>query len=219
MTGPPRLRCGVGAESVIRERSLPPRASLLAVFRRPAVVAALLLALVVVAAGLLALARGHGPRSLGANGRGARGATTVESTETMRKPFLLAREALALAPDNLLPATVVARRVGPRMGDHGACRCRGGLRPVPSAHPGLGSFFGRTPLERVTIPRGMIRVRISKTGFQLIDVAVVPGDRRRYRLYPESEIPPGMVRVTGGRDPNRFGKVGEVTISGCIDSR
>ena len=32
----------------------------------------------------------------------------------------------------------------------------------------------------------------------------------RYRLDPVDAVPPGMVRVVGGRDPVRFGLVGEL---------
>ena len=64
--------------------------------------------------------------------------------------------------------------------------------------------LGRTPLNGVRIPRGQFRVRISKAGFQPIEGSgSAPG--LRYRLDPVDAVPPGMVRVTGGRDPVRFG--------------
>ena len=70
--------------------------------------------------------------------------------------------------------------------------------------------LGRTPLDVVSIPQGMIRLRISKAGLQPLDVAVTPQGPHSYLLDPVSEVPPGMVHVTGGRDANRFGAIGEL---------
>jgi hypothetical protein len=69
--------------------------------------------------------------------------------------------------------------------------------------------FGRTPLDGVRLPRGPIRMRISKAGFQPIDASVSPPGQR-FRLDPVGSIPPGMVRVRGGRDEVRFGAVGNL---------
>ena len=52
-------------------------------------------------------------------------------------------------------------------------------------------------------------MRISKAGFQPIEGSgSLP--RQRYRLDPVDAVPPGMVRVVGGRDPVRFGLVGDL---------
>ena len=72
-----------------------------------------------------------------------------------------------------------------------------------------GFRLGRTPLDGVRIPRGLIRVRISKAGFQPIEVSGF-GRSLRYRLDPVDAVPPGMVRVAGGRGPARFGLIGEL---------
>ena len=54
-------------------------------------------------------------------------------------------------------------------------------------------------------------MRITKAGFQPIEASTnVPLRGQRYRLDPVDAVPPGMVRVTRGRDANRFGSMGEV---------
>ena len=65
----------------------------------------------------------------------------------------------------------------------------------PSAPDWLA--LGRTPLTGVRMPRGQIRMRLSKPGFQTIEVASAQ-PRQRYRLDPAGTVPPGMVRVAGG---------------------
>jgi len=195
-------------ESVIRERNLPPRASLRAVFRRPAVIVALLLVVILAASGLW--------RWRAATSR-ARWARTVAVLEVRRllthadfvEAFLLARKALEFAPDDpylrqtWLDATA---RTSVTTDPAGA-----DVAFAPYRGPDEGWVaLGRTPLDRVSIPRAMIRLRISKAGLHPLDVAVTPGGRHRYLLDPVSEVPPGMVHVTGGRDPNRFGAIGEL---------
>src|SRR4051812_2625012 len=68
--------------------------------------------------------------------------------------------------------------------------------------------LGHTPLKDVRIPRGMNRLRIAKAGFATIEGSGSAGLPLRFRLDPVGAIPEGMVRVTGGRDPLRFGSVG-----------
>ena len=53
-------------------------------------------------------------------------------------------------------------------------------------------------------------MRISKAGFQPIEGSGSPALGLRYRLDPVDAVPPGMVRVVGGRGPVRFGLVGEL---------
>jgi hypothetical protein len=62
----------------------------------------------------------------------------------------------------------------------------------------------------VRIPRTLIRLRVSKAGFQPIEGSGSLGALPRYRLDPVDAAPPEMVRVVGGRDPVRFGPVGEL---------
>jgi eukaryotic-like serine/threonine-protein kinase len=71
-------------------------------------------------------------------------------------------------------------------------------------------FLGRTPLKGVRVPRAMVRLRVSKDGFQPIEGSGAPGAFNRYRLDPVNSLPPGMVRVVGGRDEYRFGTVSAI---------
>ncbi|MFI5076874.1 MAG: SUMF1/EgtB/PvdO family nonheme iron enzyme, partial [Vicinamibacteria bacterium] len=57
--------------------------------------------------------------------------------------------------------------------------------------------LGRTPLTAVRMPRGQIRMRLSKPGFETLEVASAK-PRQLYRLDPVGAVPPGMVRVAGG---------------------
>jgi serine/threonine protein kinase/formylglycine-generating enzyme required for sulfatase activity len=121
--------------------------------------------------------------------------------------FFLAREALAVVPDDpqaqqlwlsvSLPQSVVSEPAG---------------ADVAIAAYGTSTQWyslGRTPLTGVRLPRGEVRMRLVKAGFQQIDVTRSPPGRT-YRLDPVTAVPPGMVRVAGGRDPRRFGHAGDV---------
>jgi hypothetical protein len=55
-----------------------------------------------------------------------------------------------------------------------------------------------------------VRVRLSKPGFEPIEVTGAPGAMPRYRLDRVGTVPPGMVRVVAGRDAVRFGPVGDL---------
>ena len=57
--------------------------------------------------------------------------------------------------------------------------------------------LGRTPLKDVRIPYGMLRVRMSKDGYQSVEAAPF-GRRIDMKLDPVGAAPPGMVRVAGG---------------------
>ena len=57
--------------------------------------------------------------------------------------------------------------------------------------------LGRTPLTDVRIPFGMLRVRMSKDGYQSVE-ASLSGRRIAVKLEPVGAAPPGMVRVVGG---------------------
>ena len=122
--------------------------------------------------------------------------------------FLLVREALQAAPDDpalhqlwldaSMPVDVTTDPPGADV-ELAGYRMR--------ASPWLS--MGRTPLDRVRMPRGQFRMRISKAGFQPIDASgSAPG--LRYKLDPPDAVPSGMVRVTRGRDSVRFGLVGEL---------
>jgi dienelactone hydrolase len=146
----------------------------------------------------------------------ARWARTVAAPEIQRlanrgdiaEAFLLARRALDAVPDDpylrqlWLDVSVPAvMTTDPEGADVAFAAYR-----TPTSWFSLG----RTPLNGVRIPRALVRLRVSKAGFQSIEGSGSPGALRRYRLDPVNDIPPGMVRVAGGRDPARFGAVGEL---------
>jgi dienelactone hydrolase len=62
--------------------------------------------------------------------------------------------------------------------------------------------LGKTPIEKVDLPRVFSRFRIEKPGYATVDVAFAPMVISRlppFRLVPEDKAPPGMVLVPGGR--------------------
>ena len=123
--------------------------------------------------------------------------------------FLLARQALDVVPDDphlgqlwidaSMPAAMTTDPAGRRRG----------VGTVPDAHDGLVSPRPNAA-QGVRIPRGHFRVRISKPGFETIEGSGAPGALQRYRLDPTGAAPPDMVRVVGGRDPVRFGAMGDL---------
>ena len=62
--------------------------------------------------------------------------------------------------------------------------------------------LGKTPIEKVDLPRVFSRFRIEKPGYATVEVAFAPARISRqppFRLVPEDKAPPGMVLVPGGR--------------------
>jgi dienelactone hydrolase len=62
--------------------------------------------------------------------------------------------------------------------------------------------IGKTPIEKVDLPRVFSRFRIEKPGHATVDLAFVPLRISRhppFRLVPEDKAPPGMVLVPGDR--------------------
>ena len=135
-----------------------------------------------------------------------RWARTIAAAEVQRlsdhgdntEAFLLVRQARDVLPDDRhlwqllldvsLPAVVTTDPAG---ADVAFAAYQAPTTWVP---------LGTTPLNDVRIPRGLIRVRISKAGFQPIEVSGY-GRSLRYRLDPVDAVPPGMVRVVGGGGP------------------
>ncbi len=192
-------------DAVIGARNLPPPPSVGALFRRPVVIVTVLLAILTVVAGTW--------RWRVATSR-ARWARTVAAPEIQRlsnhgdyvEAFLLTRQALDVLPDDRhlyqlwldasIPAVVTTDPAG------------ADVALAPYGTPTTSWFsLGRTPLDRVRIPRSLFRVRISKAGFQTIEGSGSP-PALRYRLDPVDAVPPGMVRVVGDPDPVRAGLVG-----------
>jgi len=61
--------------------------------------------------------------------------------------------------------------------------------------------LGRTPLEGLSLPYEMVRLRFTKDGFEPVDAAFSHGPQSRsvlYTLDAKGAVPPGMVRVAGG---------------------
>jgi dienelactone hydrolase len=196
-----------GLDSIVQSRNAPGPPGMLALMRRPAVIGVVLLVILVLAA---VVWKGR------TTSNHAAWARTVAAPEARRllnrgdytEAFLLARQALDVLPgdpplqqlwlDVSIPSFVTTDAAG---ADVAFTAYR---TPSPDWIP-----LGRTPLDTVRVPRGMIRLRISKPGFQPIEVGV-SAPAPRYRLDPLDTAPPGMVRVVGGSDPVRFGVVGEL---------
>ena len=188
-------------DSVIQARNPTPTPSLLAVFRRPVVMVIAVLVILAIAAGGWRWSR-------------VRWARTIAAPEVQRlsnhgdytEAFLLVRQARDVLPDDPTLAAAVARRV-PAGGPHDrSCRRRRGIRRIPDAPIDLGSS-GTTPLNDIRIPRGSFRVRISKAGFQPIEVSG-SGRSLRYTLDPRGRGAVGHGARRRGRGPVRFGLVG-----------
>ena len=62
------------------------------------------------------------------------------------------------------------------------------------------TFLGKSPLVKVSVPWDYLRWRITKPGFQTIDVAsgVLPNANLKFTLEAAGEGPTGMVHVPGG---------------------
>jgi hypothetical protein len=192
-------------DAVRRARNLPPPPSLRAFFRRPMVRLTVLLLIVAMTAG--------GWRWRVATSR-ARWARSVAAPEIQRlsnhgdyvEAFVLARQALDVLPDDRhlyqlwldasIPAVVTSEPAGADVA----------VAPYRTRSTSWFSL-GRTPLNRVPIPRSLFRVRISKAGFQTIEGSGAPPGLR-YGLDPVNAVPSGMVRVVGDNDPVRTGLVG-----------
>ena len=59
-------------------------------------------------------------------------------------------------------------------------------------------LLGKSPLERVTVPRGDHRWRITKQGFDPVERVFWGGGPHSFSLEPQGTGPPGMVRIPGG---------------------
>ncbi|HEY7169955.1 MAG TPA: protein kinase [Vicinamibacterales bacterium] len=193
-------------ETIVHSRSRPPAPSLGALLRRPRAMVPIALILAAVVFGAWRW------RVTASRAQWARIVAAPEIERLMNQgddaeAFLLARQALDVLPDDphlrqlwadvSIPGSVTSDPAG---ADVAVAAYLTTTAWVP---------FGRTPLDGVRLPRGQIRVRISKAGFQPIEAAVSPPGQR-FRLDPLGEAPAGMVRVRGGRDAVRFGAVGDL---------
>ena len=164
------------------------------------------------------MARGGVPRALGAHDRRARDSAALESWRLRRG--VPARAAGAGRPARRsAPAATLARRVRPGGVDDRPGRRRRRIRRVPDAAADWLSL-GRTPLDGVRIPRGLIRVRVSKAGFRADRRLRSPPARCATGSIRWARCPPGMVRVLGGqRSASGLAWPASSTTSGSIASR
>jgi eukaryotic-like serine/threonine-protein kinase len=196
-------------ESVARARSLPPAPGVLALLRRPAVMRAALV--------LVTLAIAAGAWRWRVTTSRVRWALTVAPPEVERlanhgdyaEAFLLARQALVALPDDPRLKQLWLDVSVPEVITTDPSGADVAFAPYRAATPNWVPL-GRTPLNGARVPRTLIRLRVSKPGFEPIEGSGAPGAMQRYRLDPIHAVPPGMVRVVGGRDPARFGQVGEL---------
>ena len=199
--------CIAALDAIVRARTPAAPISFGALLRRPAVVGFLLLVIIVSGAGAW---RWHTVTSR------ARWARTIAAPEIQRlarqgeftAAFLLARQALDALPDDpqlrqlWLAVSAVTDVVSEPAGADVAFAPYG---KTPTEWVRLG----RTPLSRVRVPRTIIRLRISKEGFETVEGASsLP--YRRYRLDPSGTVPAAMVHVPGGWDAQRFGRTDDI---------
>lgn len=197
-----------GFESIVRERTPAARLAVRALLRRPAIVATVVLVILSVGAGAWRW-RTDAARSRWAHAAAAPEIRQLTSHGDYHAAFLLARRALEVLPEDpqlrqlwLDTSELVDVTTTPAGADVAVATYRG---------PGSGWVpLGRTPLTRVRVPRGMSRLRITRAGFAPIDASLTPGPAIRFELHPAASVPAGMVRVTGGSDPVRFGPIGDI---------
>ncbi len=194
-------------DSIIQARNRPAPPGVLTVLRRPAVVAVALTMMLAVAAGAWRW-RLVSSRVLWARTIAAPEVQRLSTRGDFAEAFLLLRQALDILPDDpqlkqlLLDVSIpMAVTTDPPGADVAMAAYRTSTI--------LWLPLGRSPLRGVRVPRGLFRVRISRPGFQPIVASGSPG-ALFYRLDPVDSVPSGMVRVVGGRDPVRFGQVGDL---------
>ena len=188
-------------DALIAARRTPETWRLAGLLRRPIVVVT---ALLLIAAAALGAWRwqARAARVRWAHSVAAPMARDLAERGNTGEAYLLARQALDAAPrdpllqqlwlDLSLPQVVTTEPAGAEVA----------IAPYRDRLP-TWVVLGRTPLP-VRLPRGPIRMRLSKAGYQTLDVASEP-PRKRYRLDPVGTAPRGMVRVSGGPLPERFG--------------
>ncbi len=194
-------------DTVIRARNPAPPPRLLVLLRQPVVMATMLLAVLAMIAGAW---------QWRVTSSRAQWARTIAAPEIQRlanrgdyaEAFVLARQALDIVPDDphlrqlwLDVSNQAVMTTDPPGADVAFAAYR---------TPTTWFSLGRTPLANVRVPRTLIRLRVSKPGFQTIEGSGSLGAFPRYRLDPVAAVPAGMVRVVGGRGPDWLGPIGEV---------
>jgi dienelactone hydrolase/aminoglycoside phosphotransferase (APT) family kinase protein len=196
-----------GLESIVRQRQ-PPQSRALLMIRRPAVIAGLIVVTVAAGAGAWSWYRAAA-RVRWAHMTAAPEIRRLAAAGNASAAFLLAHEARQAAPgdpqlDQLW--TDVTMTVNFVSDPDGADVVLSTYRTAPEQWLPLG----RTPLRDVRIPRGLARIRVTKARYEPFEGTAHPQPDIRIRLDPVGGTPPGMVRVSGGRDPVRFGALPSV---------
>ena len=195
-------------DSVARELHPPPPPRLSALLRRPPVMAAVIVTILVAGAGTWWW------RATAARVRWVH-ATAVPEIRRLANlgdfagAFLIARDALRAVPDDPQLAQLwleVSAFSSITTEPDGADVFVSTYRTPPAQWIPLG----RSPLRDVRMPRGLAALRITKAGFEPIEGTTHPQPDLDFRLDTVGSRPAGMVRVSGGRDPVRFGAVGDV---------
>jgi dienelactone hydrolase len=194
-------------DAEIRSRQPAPAPTLWSLVRRPAVSIGLLLVVAAAAAGIWQW------RLAADRARWARVTVPPQAQRLFEhgdyaEAFALTRLALAAAPDDpvlqrlwddvSMPQSVVTDPEGVEIA----------IAAYRDDTPDWLTV-GRTPLTSVRLPRGQFRLRLSKPGFQSLEVAST-SPLQRYRLDALGTVPPGMVRVVGGPLPSSSGLVGSL---------
>jgi dienelactone hydrolase/predicted Ser/Thr protein kinase len=196
----PAARDIVQRLETIQLRNVPTALALRRLLRRPVVAAPLLAFL----AGVLGIS--YWWWSANARVRWARMVAIPEIQRLADKSdydaaFRLARQAMEVLPDDpqlnqlwlnvTLPASITTDPPGADVA------IKGYLAAGASWYP-----LGRTPLENVRLPLDLVRLRISKQGFESVEASegsVATFTRGvSYRLDEMGKVPPGMVRAIGG---------------------
>ena len=190
-------------ESIVRQRQ-PPQSRALALLRRPAVIAGLIVVAVAATAGAWNWYRTTA-RVRWARMTAAPEIRRLAASGDYPAAFLLAHEARQAAPgdpqlDQLWSDVSMTVDLSTDPGD---AEAQVSTYRTP---PERWLTVGRTPL-RVRIPRGLARIRLTKTGYDPFEGTIYPQPEVRIRLDAAGSTPPGMVRVSGGRDPLRFGNL------------
>jgi hypothetical protein len=73
--------------------------------------------------------------------------------------------------------------------------------------------LGQSPLENIRLPFGYLRWRFSKQGYETVEGAAGPERDINFTLDPQGSLPPGMVRIPGGRF--QWGSTEAVKLPSC----
>ena len=190
-------------EAVIAARR-PTNRRWLTALRRPPVLVAALLAIAVAAPAIWHW-QARAARVRWAHDVAAPQARALGEQGSTGEAYLLARQALDAAPGDPLLEQLWLELSVPQL----VTTDPAGVEVAIAAYRGGDAAWvtlGTTPLS-ARLPRGQIRMRLAKPGFQTRVIASEPAPRR-HRLDAVTRVPPGMVRVSGAPLPPALGLTG-----------